>query len=310
MFKKGRIILVVLLFGVGLYLNAADALYVDENGNVGINGNLTIRKEIGGTSVGIVGAGNSDAYFYVSTEGSGRATLNLNTTNGWNITTLSAGGNLDIQSLSGGTSTTRMTIKNDGNVGIGTTDPGAYKLNVAGSMNVTGSMDVEGGITVKNGLSVSTGELRVYSGLTTLSGGLNVGGTLTTRAGGDFYGGVPVGTIVAWHKNIKAGLILPDGWVECNGQNVDGWGVIPNLNGEGRFLRGGVTSGIFQNDMVGPHTHTRDLVYGFDDNNHTNPQEHWENGDTNDHIYIEVPVNSGTETRPKNMSVIWIMRIK
>lgn len=39
---------------------------------------------------------------------------------------------------------TRLTIDNNGNVGIGTTDPGSYKLYVNGDMYVEGSIEVEG----------------------------------------------------------------------------------------------------------------------------------------------------------------------
>lgn len=62
----------------------------------------------------------------------------------------------------------------------------------------------------------------------------------------------PVGTILAWHKNIKPDIALPLGWEECNGQVVTNedsplFGItLPNLNGEQRFLRGGTQSGILQ----------------------------------------------------------------
>jgi hypothetical protein len=59
----------------------------------------------------------------------------------------------------------------------------------------------------------------------------------------------PIGSIVAWHKSFANTPSLPNGWVECNGQTLsdsesvyDGQ-VIPDLNGETRFIRGGATSG-------------------------------------------------------------------
>ncbi len=71
---------------------------------------------------------------------------------------------------------------------------------------------------------------------------------------------VPIGGIIAWHKSLDAGVgSLPDGYLECNGQTVsdaasplDGV-VLPDLNGQayaggrGRYLRGGNTSGLFNN---------------------------------------------------------------
>jgi hypothetical protein len=62
--------------------------------------------------------------------------------------------------------------------------------------------------------------------------------------------GVPVGSVVAWLKNLSGVPTLPDGWIECNGQVVNDpasplHGVtLPDLNGgAGRFLRGAAASG-------------------------------------------------------------------
>ena len=54
----------------------------------------------------------------------------------------------------------------------------------------------------------------------------------------------PVGSIIAWHKSLMGGAILPTGWVECSGGKVDDpesqidGASIPNLNGNRHFLRG------------------------------------------------------------------------
>ena len=50
----------------------------------------------------------------------------------------------------------RMRIDLNGNVGIGTTNPGAYKLNVEGNTKVNGNLDVTGSLTV-NGSNVGGG---------------------------------------------------------------------------------------------------------------------------------------------------------
>jgi hypothetical protein len=114
------------------------------------------------------------------------------------------------------TTTERVRITQTGNVGVGLTNP-SRKLEVSGT------------------ISAST----VYSG-----GGLV---------------GVPVGVIVPWHKSMSNVPTLPPQWVECNGQTISdaqspmNGQTLPNLNGQvygggrGYYLRGGVTSGGFNN---------------------------------------------------------------
>ncbi len=66
-------------------------------------------------------------------------------------------------------------------------------------------------------------------------------------------GEVPIGGIVDWYKNtIGAGSVLPDGWVECNGQVLSdaesplNGGTIPDINGsisaQQNFRRNGTTA--------------------------------------------------------------------
>ena len=58
-----------------------------------------------------------------------------------------------------------------------------------------------------------------------------------------------IGSIEFFDKNFNGENELPFGWVECNGQTLDdeesplNGKVIPNLNGQNRFLRGNSTSG-------------------------------------------------------------------
>ncbi|QLH54811.1 MAG: hypothetical protein CH6_4159 [Candidatus Kapaibacterium sp.] len=148
----------------------------------------------------------------------------------------------------------------------------------------------------------------------------------------------PIGSIIAWHKDFANTPSLPYGWVECNGQTLNDPAspyhnqVIPNLNGDpngadspglsekaGMFLRGGTTSGTGQYDAFQGHRHSVDsdgaLKYEYAYNtydislgNYAPPAN----------ITIGDPISDGTngtprtanETRPKNMSVVWIMRVK
>lgn len=69
---------------------------------------------------------------------------------------------------------------------------------------------------------------------------------------------LPIGTIVAWAKNLSGVPALPPGWAECNGQVLSDPdsplnGIsLPNLNAAGSVLRGSTASG-----GSGPsHSHT------------------------------------------------------
>jgi hypothetical protein len=154
---------------------------------------------------------------------------------------------------------------------------------------------------------------------------------------------VPVGAIIAWHKTLTGCPALPSSFAECNGQTLsDGDSpfngqTIPNLNGEGRFLRGSNASGTVQADALQGHYHS---IYD-PGHHHLDQLRHFpananygtfggdaDIGDGNiDAItgygnYTGITVlaasNDGSngnprlsnETRPINMSVVWVMRIK
>jgi hypothetical protein len=133
---------------------------------------------------------------------------------------------------------------------------------------------------------------------------------------------IPIGTIVAWHKNIGGTPALPTGWVECNGQTLsDSQSVyngkaIPNLNGEGRFLRGSSSSGTTQEmDWKSFYVKSEQTTYQHDA--FVIPKSGW---NTNPGIYggswgVGQPNSlsfafDDSEIRPKNMSVVWIMKVK
>ncbi|MFN3780659.1 MAG: hypothetical protein ACK4SO_00615, partial [Candidatus Kapaibacteriota bacterium] len=148
----------------------------------------------------------------------------------------------------------------------------------------------------------------------------------------------PIGSIIAWHKDFTNTPALPYGWVECNGQTLNDPAspyhnqVIPNLNGDPNgadspglsekakmFLRGGTTSGIGQNDAFQGHRHSIDTD-GARKRTYALLTYDWALGNYSPLANITVgdPISDGTngtprtadETRPKNMSVVWIMRVK
>lgn len=135
----------------------------------------------------------------------------------------------------------------------------------------------------------------------------------------------PIGSIIAWHKSFTGVPTLPANWVECDGSAISdsesplNGQTVPDLNGDARFLRGASTSGTTQSHS------TEDLfaeVYfggaGNAMNRITTPS--W-TSNISEGTTVGGSTGSGTlgtqvtelgtgETRPKNMSVVWIIRIK
>jgi len=155
--------------------------------------------------------------------------------------------------------------------------------------------------------------------------------------------GLPVGSIIAWHKDVDGTPDLPPGWAECNGQTVFDTDspyyrlILPDLNGEGRFLRGGIASGVMQEDQMQSHKHEDRGHWHFRNSNHAAELawrsvyphgthgvggSNWdrpfqldrvETGHaslTNPSVSSEGAPRHGAETRPVNMSVVWIIKIK
>jgi len=76
--------------------------------------------------------------------------------------------------------------------------------------------------------------------------------------------GAPIGTVMFYHKDFPNTPALSDNWAELNGQTIsdsespyDGQ-TLPDINGEGRFLRAGSTSGTTQANQNKQHTHVQD----------------------------------------------------
>jgi hypothetical protein len=189
----------------------------------------------------------------------------------------------------------QLWLHSNGDVGIGISTP-------------TATLDVNGSIRIR---------------------GLTAAGVVQSDASGNLsvsnFGIVPIGTIVAWHGSYANTPTLPSGWVACNGQtlsdaaSVYNGQVIPDLNASisgdiSRFLRGSTTSGTIQAQDVQPHNHSVTINGSLLAQNPSPSVSGGFQGGGNysNTGYGSVSVNNstGSETRPYNMSVIWIMRVK
>jgi hypothetical protein len=140
-------------------------------------------------------------------------------------------------------------------------------------------------------------------------------------------GSSPIGAVIGWHKDFANTPSLYGKWVECNGQVLseplspyDGQ-TLPDLNGDERFLRGGATSGILQADSIQGHWHRiRGGTGAAATLSAAVPQvlgqaTFNQNVDNVVRDVVEDTINGygsprvDTETRPINMSVVWIIRV-
>ena len=135
----------------------------------------------------------------------------------------------------------------------------------------------------------------------------------------------PIGTITAWTMKVDASgnsiSDIPAGWQRCDGSIIPSLSVwagqkTPDLNNERRFLRGSSDEDVLaaEEDTVQDHDH------GLEDPGHNHifqdccgGQEYNEHSSTDNAKVTVTGVNSGyrhgDETRPKNMPIVYIMRV-
>jgi len=156
----------------------------------------------------------------------------------------------------------------------------------------------------------------------------------------------PIGSIVGWHGGPY--VPLPEGWQHCDGSLIRSGTMAgqttPDLNRDGYFLRGGTTSGTFQDDQLQSHSHAvSDPGHTHSDNGHSHGYKdrykYGNHGDDSKDIHAidherdeqrtsdtaKADITSevtgvavtevtgahvGEETRPRNMAVEWIIRIE
>ena len=125
---------------------------------------------------------------------------------------------------------------------------------------------------------------------------------------------LPIGSVIAWHKNLGGVPGLPPQYVECNGQALNdpssplNGQIIPNLNGAGRFLRGSSVAGTMQADELRSHAHL--LAYANGTGLGSEECLMWDGDGSTGYHADSYSYTGGAETRPLNMSVVWVMKIK
>ena len=218
-----------------------------------------------------------------------------------------------------------LLVKEDGTVAVD------KNLTVGGDETVSGNETVNGTATVNGTLNVKKTKDAQNN---PIKGNVVAEGTVQAAAG---FGYVPVGTILPWY-NKKEDAQLPPGWFKCNGitlkasdgltaegdvldGTVDGTFVTPDLNNYstngGRFLRGGTVAGVKQDDTFLDHEHWRNSIHVdeyplfskgagvggyYGTSGGYNFGQSWTGGNSSS-------PRAGTETRPANMSVIFIIRV-
>ena len=136
---------------------------------------------------------------------------------------------------------------------------------------------------------------------------------------------LPVGSIVAWQNHVTGTPELPEGWALCDGSAITDpespmvGQSTPNINGTRRFLRGGTSSGVAEGHSFQNHSHHRNQAGAGEHVLHNSgPAElSWVSniltglkGSTQSYTGYATSGSYGGETRPVNISVLWIMKVR
>ena len=140
---------------------------------------------------------------------------------------------------------------------------------------------------------------------------------------------LPLGTIISWVTKVSGyegeTIDLPPGWQRCDGSTIEHpspWAgmLTPDLNNQKRFLRGGHDNEqlTMEEDAVKSHQHSIKDAYlkGHSCPNgmtHVDTIAYANANEPFDDFICERQLTSGSaggeETKPKNMNVIFIMRV-
>ena len=188
--------------GVGIgTITPSALLHINSSTVAGINlesGNTVLNNEI-----------NYSEINFLINDASGGGTGKIASIRGYSKSTATQFGNIGF--LTSGLTTTslieRLTIQNDGAVGIGITSP-TDKLTVAGNANITQ------GLNVTSGLNVVTGNVGI--GTTVPSNNLTVVGTFNATGGGS----TTQGLLIDSSGNVGIGIANPIENVEIRGPLV------------------------------------------------------------------------------------------
>lgn len=134
----------------------------------------------------------------------------------------------------------------------------------------------------------------------------------------------PVGSILAWHKDLGDTPPLSGFWMECNGSTVDCPGSpyhgkpLPNLNGERLFLRGSNKSSSDSEKASWKRLFVSSVQRKFPDYHHDvmvpldGPSNALFTGKWDNNPATGVIFNHGAEddVRPANIPVVYIIRVK